>query len=804
MMLANGCLFSLDPAPTSPTHASADLTVAELDPVPHPAGDALNWHAVKNEWLDAFLLVTPAAEQRTLKLANSTLPKGVQVRAYRVESVPTNTASVSSVRDLGPGVPNAQIPSALVPLEPAEGEGFLLPPDATLLYFELAAPIEATPGTYSAVLSVGGSGGGLPLSLALDDVALSDAPEFALYGQADMAELAKLFPRELGNVSPQTLARGEPADMMAVERLDSLVRLARDNRVNLGFSGLQPVVKNTPREGLRIDWSSYDSLVVPWLTGEFDLSRPGLSTFPLPVPDLVAKGSVAPKPFVAAALSHFDQNRLLSQAFVPTFYPPESLPRNAAAARVRRADNPPLPSPLSDRGVRYLAWRAFAATQVNAAPTVVIGDVAPAADARRQVWFYPGSMFGVPGVVPGLGLKRARRAVQDYQIFDLAQQRGAGSLAVSVARKATRVGAPTVSFGDDLLTPAVSRQTWEGGLAIVRAAMVARPPGSQPEPSLATEEADAFARWSAPLDAAPVLPARTEYTADGEVRATLDLGAAGAAAELLRAPDGWQDTRVQIDGTRLSLHGHLDPTQLRYPIDKALDDRNNPLPPNGTLSLRTRSADVVPGSGTFLLPAAWVVPSAGHVELDGKLNEWSASEVVHVGGLTRMLDRYAAQSGRPVAAAKPTEVLARWDDGALYLAFRSESVGPPPAVATNQIAAESGRAFGRDVLRITLAPPGQPPVRILAKPQALTVESPGGSDITAASTVENGTWRCEVRIPAALLGGLRPNAVLPFNVVRHDATTGESSSWAGPLDRDDQPWMGLLVISDVTPSRAAR
>ena len=38
-----------------------------------------------------------------------------------------------------------------------------------------------------------------------------------------------------------------------------------------------------------------------------------------------------------------------------------------------------------------------------------------------------------------------------------------------------------------------------------------------------------------------------------------------------------------------------------------------------------------------------------------------------------------------------------------------------------------------------------------------------------------------------------------FNLVRHDGETGESSSWAGPVDRDYEGVRGLLLVVNRIP-----
>ena len=65
----------------------------------------------------------------------------------------------------------------------------------------------------------------------------------------------------------------------------------------------------------------------------------------------------------------------------------------------------------------------------------------------------------------------------------------------------------------------------------------------------------------------------------------------------------------------------------------------------------------------------------------------------------------------------------------------------------------------------------------------------------------NNAWRAELAIPWTAINdakhqGARPN-LLRFNFVQHKNLSGESSSWAGPLDFGrDENFTGLLYLRD--------
>jgi hypothetical protein len=81
-----------------------------------------------------------------------------------------------------------------------------------------------------------------------------------------------------------------------------------------------------------------------------------------------------------------------------------------------------------------------------------------------------------------------------------------------------------------------------------------------------------------------------------------------------------------------------------------------------------------------------------------------------------------------------------------------------------------------------------------------------GAGIYYACTLD-GDWRGELRIPWKAIadeGKGRPR-LLRFNFAQHKHTTGESASWAGPIDfgRDDA-FMGLIYLKESDEPGMAR
>jgi hypothetical protein len=82
-----------------------------------------------------------------------------------------------------------------------------------------------------------------------------------------------------------------------------------------------------------------------------------------------------------------------------------------------------------------------------------------------------------------------------------------------------------------------------------------------------------------------------------------------------------------------------------------------------------------------------------------------------------------------------------------------------------------------------------------------------GAGIRYAPTVDEADWRGELAIPWKALNNDpakgRP-VMLRFNFVQHKTLTGESASWAGPIDTGrDENFTGVLLIREPnTPGMA--
>jgi hypothetical protein len=196
-----------------------------------------------------------------------------------------------------------------------------------------------------------------------------------------------------------------------------------------------------------------------------------------------------------------------------------------------------------------------------------------------------------------------------------------------------------------------------------------------------------------------------------------------------------------------------------------------------------------------------------------------------------MFNRPAVQRQDLQFADESATVYAGWADENLYVAFDLQGVTMSPVMQSrNFVDYQFRRAWGEDLCELLVQAVFEdnsvgPVLHVVCKPAGHWVERKRdprmythpwqpfeGAAIRYAGTVERkagdpagrGDWRGEVAIPWKAITDRdgdgrtvqRPR-LLRFNFVQHVHATGQSASWAGPIDfgRDDN-FMGLLYLRD--------
>ncbi|HEX8340745.1 MAG TPA: hypothetical protein VF624_07545 [Tepidisphaeraceae bacterium] len=499
--------------------------------------------------------------------------------------------------------------------------------------------------------------------------------------------------------------------------------------------------------------------------------------------------------------------------------------------------------------VRTWAWAAFlrSARLIDwgrCLPSA--GDLTTPADPNELVWFYPGSWFGVEGVVPTVQLKWLRRAQQDFEYLSLAAERGSVINVLPMARLLSKPveiqpgQSPDPTYS--LLIGTADPAAWPTAQTLLSRIIALRGPGIEPdENKIAAVNLDTL-HWMEPLEQPVIVPRTTRWTvgvagdAGGVPWANLQLG-----VDIYNAsdttpdennlqfeaplPPGWEVQPAPVAVPKLSGF-HVRRQTLNARVDPA---RPRPAK-HAPIQLQFRSG--FSGQTTpmqFIAPAAVTQRRVQPLAINGSIEDWTSDDAIGLGPLVKMMNRPAVQRHELERAARPCDVYTGWSNTDFYVAFRAEGLSATRDVlaARNFVDYQFRRAWSEDVCQVLVQAMYSdgtvgPLVHLSLKPGGnLWAERRGDTRLSVepwqnlqtatryATTLEKDVWRGEMAIPwasliaeektAALAAEGKPNlpVMLRFNFSTHLRATGESASWAGPVDSSrDENFTGVLVLKE--------
>jgi hypothetical protein len=468
-----------------------------------------------------------------------------------------------------------------------------------------------------------------------------------------------------------------------------------------------------------------------------------------------------------------------------------------------------------------------------------------AADPNELTWFYPGRWFGVDHPVPTIQLKWLRRAQQDYEYLHLAKERGEAIHVTVMSRlmiKPVQVAGEQPDPTQGLLSGTTDPKVWSQALDLLARKIELHAPGAQPDAQKDVDLNIETNNWMAPQER-PLLTARSttwgRSAGQGnwvDLRVGIDIyNAADVPLEgelaWVGAPRGWEfnprplilDPSSDVSGFQVKRVGAV----ARVDLDRLGPETRKPIQLKFTDKLRHRSA-TVPLYLVVHAPVAASDKREGKLEIDAKLGDWDDnSDAIHIGPLVSMLDRPTLQKQTVQPASTDSRLYSNWVAKQLYLAFKLEGVTSGASrVERNFVDYQFRRAWGEDLCEILIQPVYDKPgdvgqvVHVVCKPKGQMVistkHSPRnqrllgnafkevvvGAEVRYQTSVDAGTWRGELGIPWEVINDKDHPGQLPkllrFNFVQYKESTGESASWAGPVDygRDDS-FMGLLYLRDL-------
>ena len=433
--------------------------------------------------------------------------------------------------------------------------------------------------------------------------------------------------------------------------------------------------------------------------------------------------------------------------------------------------------------------------------------------------------------VPTIQLKNLRRAQQDFEYLFIALQRGVGVNASLISRLITKPVEIQPGQVEDatyaLLSGTADPQAWIDARNLLARDILIHEPGLPPDPARVAALNQQLLRWAVPQERPSILGRTTRWLTEksalpgGERQISLALG-----LDLYNASDsrpdknslqwtaaspGWQirPQPIEIDSLatyrvqRFSLDAQIDPAKVRGAARATADLQFV----NGYDRSRTPLR--------LSLPVAVSDRRAPGLVIDGSLNDWSTDDAIQDGPMTRLASRPAIQKLELQPATTPSSIFTGWSETDFYVAFKVQGASAGETRSTkNFVDYQFRRAWGEDLCELLVQPVYAndvlgPVLHVVVKPAGEWIERKSdsrgvwqsfeGAGIRYSGTLDGGTWRGEVAIPWAAIGDTangRP-VLLRFNFTQHRHNTGESASWAGPIDfgRDDA-FTGALYLRD--------
>jgi hypothetical protein len=486
--------------------------------------------------------------------------------------------------------------------------------------------------------------------------------------------------------------------------------------------------------------------------------------------------------------------------------------------------------------LRLWAWLAF----LRQATMIAWGDPLPTAskpdqpaDPDETVWFYPGHWFGLDQPVPTIQLKWLRRAQQDYQYLHLARERGEVLNALLMARLITKPvevqpgQAPDPAYA--LMCGTADPKAWDAARRLLARSILLRDRGHAADAAQQQALYLDTLRWAEPQER-PLVTGRTvrwlwdnsEEHKALSVRVGIDVYNASdnrPDRNLLRwgsAATGWQVDDKPLEIPALATYNvrreYLD---ARFDLDKVTPAARGPVGVSFTNGFTNRDSTL-----NLMLPVATSERVEGRrVVTDGKFDEWDAEDLIQDGPLVQMLSRPSLQRQELRPAATPATVYTGWAEDNFYFAFGVGGITPANLLKGSQnfVDYQFRRGWGEDLCAVLIQPVFEdntlgPTLHVVCKPTGLWVERKldakrnanpwqplEGTGIRYKAVIDGTDWRGEIAIPWRAIcdpeRGVPP--LLRFNFIQHRTATGESASWAGPIDfgRDDA-FTGVLHLRE--------
>ena len=387
------------------------------------------------------------------------------------------------------------------------GQPFDIAPNSRLaLWVDICVPRGTPPGEYTGLITLTAGDELRPhdqrtfkgrVELTVYDFVLPDSRPIAAMGGFDHRTLFETFIQRRGRpYSPVHLDRKKRIIRRGLKIMRQLMRLGHEHRLDLFDRRIHPLLRRDASGEVRLDWSDYDAIVIPYLTGSAFEDGVGSPAWCVPFsedfPDPDNYGGFESDSYAEVASKvireirdHFARTPGLSaEAFVwayrgPTT--PDGYARHARMGRIVRSADPymailsllpPTPPPLT----RWEIPKDFRALIDIYAPRGQWFDpnetshLPAAARPFTSAWFCPGT----PPYVPSTGLLGTSGDVRAFCWFAMKYKctgllfpevlNWSGDLSISETGEVTRFFYPGTIFGLKEVLPSVRLKRLRRGL----------------------------------------------------------------------------------------------------------------------------------------------------------------------------------------------------------------------------------------------------------------------------------------------------------------------------------------------------
>jgi len=210
------------------------------------------------------------------------------VRAYRMWAIPIATWAGWYLRLVDHPPDLGGIYDPLTPVDAQRlGQPYHLPPQGRLaIWVDVNVPRGALPGKYTGnllVTSLDRPDWTGRVVLRVHDYVLPDAHPIRGVGAFDHRSLFAAFIKEGSEpYVPVHLDRRHPPVRRGLTIMRQLMRMGHEHRVDLFDRTLRPLLKHDPSGATRVDWTDYDAIASPYLTGSAFDDRIGCAAWASP------------------------------------------------------------------------------------------------------------------------------------------------------------------------------------------------------------------------------------------------------------------------------------------------------------------------------------------------------------------------------------------------------------------------------------------------------------------------------------------------------------------------------------------